>query len=173
VLELPISVKLFVKHIDYKSQVIQLFDPDYCFPRQLQWLNLSSTPFRFEVDSPYHLSDYALFNCSPRSKDVDYHPISCLSRPTYQVYPATSITVSLISCTKMYNLASIPYGITGHHEKYVQLNWPTPACGDCEVIKGNKCVRSNHNGLGTQCISISTFSQLMKKKKRAYFRLNT
>jgi hypothetical protein len=68
VLELPISVKLFVKQIDYKSQIIQLYDPHHCFPRpQLQWLNLSdSSPFRFEVNSPDDVSDYALFNCSPR-----------------------------------------------------------------------------------------------------------
>jgi hypothetical protein len=53
VLELPISVKLFVKKIDYKSQVIQLYDPDNCFPRQLRGLNLSSSPFQFK-DSPYY-----------------------------------------------------------------------------------------------------------------------
>ncbi|GLT64188.1 hypothetical protein SLA2020_366960 [Shorea laevis] len=33
VLQLPISVKLRVRKIDYKSQVIQLYDPGNCFPR--------------------------------------------------------------------------------------------------------------------------------------------
>ncbi|XP_059434189.1 RING-H2 finger protein ATL22-like [Corylus avellana] len=153
VLELPISVKLFVKHIDYKSQVIQLYDPDNCFPSKLRWLNLSSSPFRFKVEDPYK---YALFNCSSRSEDMDYHLISCLSGPTYQVYPATDITASLVSCTKMYNLVPIPDGIIGHHDKYVQLKWSIPACRDCEVIKGKRCIRSNSSGSGTQCISIST-----------------
>jgi hypothetical protein len=35
VLELPIFAKFFVKKIDYKSQVIEVYDPDHCFPRQL------------------------------------------------------------------------------------------------------------------------------------------
>ncbi|XP_059459783.1 rust resistance kinase Lr10-like [Corylus avellana] len=168
VLELPISVKLFVKHIDYKSQVIQLYDPDNCFPSQLRWLNLSSSPFRFKVEDPhnygqqdpdYGLYEYALFNCSSRSKDMDYQYdlISCLSDHTYQVYPATDITASLVSCTKMYNLVSIPDGIILHHDKYVQFEWFTPDYRYCEMIKGKRCVRSNSNGSETpQCISIST-----------------
>jgi hypothetical protein len=51
VLELPISVKLFVKEINYTSQVIQLYEPPHhCFPRQFQGLNLSSSPFQFKVN---------------------------------------------------------------------------------------------------------------------------
>jgi hypothetical protein len=156
VLELPISVKLFVKHIDYKSQVIQLYDPDNCFLEQLRWLNLSSSPFRFPN---YGLREYALFNCSPRSEEMEYHRISCLSRTTYQVYPATDITASLVSCTKMYNLIPIPDGIIGHHDKYVQLKWSTPACRDCEMIKGKRCIRSNSSGSETRCISIPTHTK--------------
>jgi hypothetical protein len=155
VLELPISVKLFVKQIDYKSQIIQLYDPHHCFPRpQLQWLNLSnSSPFRFEVHSPYNdLSDYALFNCPPRSESK-YRLISCLSGPTYQVYIATSITVSLVSCTKMYSLLSIPDAIIFHPDKFVQLNWSTPDCRHCEKNRGKRCVSS---GSGIQCISTHT-----------------
>jgi len=154
VLELPISVKLFVKQIDYESQVIKLYDPHNCFPRpQLQWLNLSnSSPFEFE-EHYYGFSDYALFNCSPRSEEMDYSLISCLSGPTYQVYPATYITASLISCTKMYNLVSIPYAIIA--DKFVQLSWSTPDCKYCEV-KGKRCGKSNSSGSGTQCIPTHT-----------------
>ncbi|KAM1815037.1 hypothetical protein PS1_028652 [Malus domestica] len=45
VLELPVSVTLSVTSINYKSQVIQVFDPDHCVPRYLQKLNLSSSAF--------------------------------------------------------------------------------------------------------------------------------
>jgi hypothetical protein len=158
VLELPVSVKLSVREINYKSQVIQLYDPHHCFPRpQLQWLNLSnSSPFRFKVNSPDDLSDYALLNCSPRSEEMVYPLIPCLSGPTYQVYPATYITASLISCTKMYNLVSIPAGaIIFHPDKFVQLNWSTPDCRYCEV-KGKRCGKSNSSGSGTQCIPTHT-----------------
>jgi hypothetical protein len=151
VLELPISVKLFVKQIDYKSQIIQLYDPHHCFPRpQLQWLNLSYSPFQFELHYPddYFLSDYALFNCSPRSEEMDYPLISCLSSPTYQVYPATSdITASLISCTKMYNLYQIPVALIAvDYDKFVQLNWSTPDCKYCEV-KGTQCIPTHTTGI--------------------------
>jgi len=160
VLELPISVKLFVKQIDYKSHIIQLYDPHHCFPRpQLQWLNLSnSSPFRFEIHNPYNdLSDYALFNCSPRSsEEMGYPLISCLSGPTYQVYPATYITASLVSCTKMYSLLSIPDAIIFHPDKFVQLSWPTPNCRSCEEIRGKRCVKSNSSESGIQCISTHT-----------------
>jgi hypothetical protein len=160
VLELPVSVKLLVKEINYKSQVIQLYDPQHCFPRpQLQRLNLSnSSPFRFKLDYPDLEAVYALYNCSPRSEEMDKSPytydlISCLSGPTYQVYRATDITASLISCTKMYNLVSIPDAIIFHPDKFVQLNWSTPDCRYCEEIKGKRCIRSES---GTQCILTHT-----------------
>jgi hypothetical protein len=149
VLELPISVKLFVKKIDYKSQVIHLYDQHHCLPRQLQGLNLNhSSPFQFE--EYLSLSDYTLFNCSPREEPDYSYLISCLSGPTYQVYYSYFITPSLISCTKMCTLRSIPYGIIYDHDKFVQLNWSTPACGHCEG-KGMRCMKSNSSGSETQC----------------------
>ncbi|CAK9166718.1 unnamed protein product [Ilex paraguariensis] len=52
VLDLPFSVKLFVKKIGYKSRVIRLYDPDGCVPAKLPYLNLSASPFQFnEIDS--------------------------------------------------------------------------------------------------------------------------
>jgi hypothetical protein len=159
VLELPVSVKLIVKEINYKSQIIQLYDPHHCFPRpQLQWLTLSNSyPFQFAVHDPDNdLSHYALFNCPPRSEEMEYPLISCLSGPTYQVYPATSITASLISCTKMYSLLSIPDAIIFHPDKFVQLYWSTPDCRYCEEIRGKRCVKSNSSESGIQCISTHT-----------------
>jgi hypothetical protein len=137
VLELPVSVKLLVKEINYKSQVIQLYDPQHCFPRpQLQRLNL--------------------FNCSPRSENKHQYLIYCLSGSTYRVYPATEINTSLISCTKMYNLYQIPVAlIAADHDKFVQLSWSTPNCKRCEV-KGKKCEKSNSSRSGTQCIPTHT-----------------
>jgi hypothetical protein len=151
VLELPISVKLFVKKIDYKSQVIHLYDQHHCLPRQLQGLDLNhSSPFQFEERERYpSLSDYTLFNCSPR-EEIDYNLISCFTGPTYGVYFLNVITSSLISCTKLYTLRSIPYSIIYDHDKFVQLSWSTPACGHCEG-KGMRCMKSNSSGSGTEC----------------------
>jgi hypothetical protein len=150
-LELPNSVKLFVKKIDYKSQVIQLYDPDDCFARQLRGLNLSSSPFQF-IDS-YYLDDFGLFNCSPsETRDYNSHIVSCLSGPAYQVYAFlndSAITTALISCTKIYALRSIPYNIMRGYDKILQLNWSTPACTHCEV-KGKRCLLKN-NKSETEC----------------------
>ena len=85
VLELPTSVKAFVKHIDYKSQLIIVTDSDNCFPRKIQGLNLSSSPFQFR----YYPSDYALFNCTPET-NTDFSCsiilIPCLSSSRHPVY---------------------------------------------------------------------------------------
>jgi hypothetical protein len=148
VLELPISVKLFVKKIDYESQVIHLYDQHHCLPRQLQGLALNhSSPFQF-IEYPRH-ADFTLFNCSPR-EEMDANLISCFTGPTYRVYFLAVIESSLISCTKMYTLRSVPNSIIYLHDKFVRLNWSTPACGHCEG-KGMRCMKSNSSGSETQC----------------------
>jgi hypothetical protein len=154
-LELPISVKLFVKEIDYKSQVIQLYDPHHCFPRGLRGLDLSSSHFQFKLD----LYDYALFNCSPR--ETTYHSaISCLGGPNYKVFALWlgpdeyNMSLGLLHCTKMYTLRSMPYDvIVLNPEKFLQLKWSTPACRQYCEVKGMRCTKSNGSRSGTECIS--------------------
>jgi hypothetical protein len=155
VVELPISVKLFVKRIDYKSQVIQLHDPDYCFPRQLRRLNLSSSAFQFKVDSPYYsLSDFVFFNCSQREVKLEF--IRCLSSQNHQVYAFDTaddlMNYPLSSCTKMYSLQSIPNTtILGDDEKILELKWSRPVCGHC-AAKGKKCrLKNNSTESETEC----------------------
>jgi hypothetical protein len=108
---------------------------------------------------------------------MDYHLISCLSGPTYRVYFSNAITLSLISCTKMYTLRSIPDGIIEDHDKFYQLNWSTPACGHCEG-KGMRCMRSNSSGWGTQCyipiqtkgiLSIQLITTFVLNELKAWF----
>ncbi|CAB4268556.1 unnamed protein product [Prunus armeniaca] len=86
VLELPISVKFNVTHINYKSQVIQVVDPDGCVPRQLHKLNLSASAFQFKGDYQY---DYTLFNCSPADRNL-YYQIPCLSETSHQILAISS-----------------------------------------------------------------------------------
>ncbi|XP_059434046.1 rust resistance kinase Lr10-like [Corylus avellana] len=150
VLELPISVKLFVKEIDYTSHVIQLYDPQNCFPRQLQGLNLSSSPFKFILEDAGFLYDYYLFNCSAR-KDELFGSISCLSGPTYKVYYSnvsySSFTLeSFISCTKIYTLRSVPKAIIDQdHYGFLELSWSLPTYKGAPAAKDN-----NSSGSGTQ-----------------------
>ena len=165
VLELPTSVKFFVKKIDYKSQVIEIHDPHHCFPRQLRQLNLSSSPFLFE-EGLYKM-DYALFNCSSTETQADY-AISCLSGPSHEVrafFKDDDITdLPIASCKKMYTLPSIPISfdtliLGGQYtvskeiggDKTLQLKWSRPVCGGCEE-KGMGCrLKNNSNESETEC----------------------
>jgi hypothetical protein len=81
-LELPVSVKLFVKKIDYKSQVIHLYYPGDCFPRELQRFNLSSSPFQFNqyrrygygyYSSPSHFKQYRPYGCGYHSSPFQFN----------------------------------------------------------------------------------------------------
>ncbi|XP_059456800.1 rust resistance kinase Lr10-like isoform X2 [Corylus avellana] len=159
VLELPDSVKLFVKEIDYISQVIQLYDPHNCLPLQLRGLDLYSSPewpFQFEVND---FENYALVNCSPRAI-VHSHLISCLSGPTYHVYAIDYYDDEIfyiadlpLSCTKMHNLLAIPSLIILDDRDYkvLQLKWSIPKCGDCEA-KGKNCrLKNNSSKLQIEC----------------------
>jgi hypothetical protein len=157
-LELPVSVKLFVKKIDYKSQIIHLYDPDDCFPRQLQGFNLSASPIDFNWPEDYG-NGYSLFNCSQaKGKDnIVCHRISCLSGPGNQVYACENyVDISYLptsSCRKMYNIfdQSFPYKIILGDDKVLELKWNRPACKHCEV-KGKDCrLKNMGNGSETEC----------------------
>jgi hypothetical protein len=155
VLQLPIFVKFFVKNIDYKYQVIEVYDPDHCFPRQLHTLNLASPPFR--ILKQYYQYDFALFNCSSTEKQSDY-AISCLSGPGHEVRAFPSYNdddisdLPIASCKKMYNLRSISHGVVfGYDNINLQLKWSGPNCRDCEV-KGMGCrMKNNSNESETEC----------------------
>ncbi|KAG2679579.1 hypothetical protein I3760_11G056500 [Carya illinoinensis] len=149
-LELPISVKLFVKNINYTTQVIQLYDPNHCFPRdQLRRLNLSSSPFQhpnFQSFKSYSRGNgYALFNCSQTDHERnDHRRVSCLSNPTHQVYALnfgdrqSLMELPISSCTKMYNVPYVPEGAVRGDANILHLNWSNPDCRYCE-LKGKDC----------------------------------
>ncbi|XP_030947420.1 putative RING-H2 finger protein ATL21A [Quercus lobata] len=170
VLELSTSVKAFVKKIDYKSQSIEVTDSDGCFPRKIRGLklNLSSSSFQFKND----LSDYALFKCTPDTESSSYL-IPCLSSFSTSVYAFPSERdiddLSILSCTKMYSVSSVPFYIWRSHS--LQLTWSGSECGRGEV-KGNNCrfeenstdVRTECKDKGTYCIISTQFPLLLSHK---------
>uniref|UniRef100_A0A2N9EPQ9 Protein kinase domain-containing protein n=1 Tax=Fagus sylvatica TaxID=28930 RepID=A0A2N9EPQ9_FAGSY len=58
----------------------------------------------------------------------------------------------LISCTKMYNVSSVPPSIIWNSPS-VELKWSRPMCGHCEV-KGKKC-RLKNNSTEIECFNLS------------------
>ncbi|XP_028084345.1 rust resistance kinase Lr10-like [Camellia sinensis] len=159
VLDLPFSVSAFVKHIDYKSQTINISDsePQVCLPRQLPSLNQSAFPFQFLTN--YYYEDVSFINCSQTQDKSSMYQIACLSDQSHQVYAfITSYTWLLVSCTKMYNM-SLPeeifhYGYGTITFDHLQLNWSKPACGKCEAQGKNCGFKKNNN-------SSSSKSQLL------------
>ncbi|KAG5558796.1 hypothetical protein RHGRI_008675 [Rhododendron griersonianum] len=123
VLDLPNSVKVLVTHIDYKSRLIHIKDPNSCFPQQLQNLHLSTTPFQF-ADTVY---SFSLFSCPSTKSDFSYR-VTCLDgdgREVYAEYGEGYVYYPydlppMLSCRKMYNL-SVP--IEAFHQADLQLKW--------------------------------------------------
>ncbi|KAH7855973.1 hypothetical protein Vadar_031182 [Vaccinium darrowii] len=154
-LNLPYSVQVIVTFIDYESQLIYTEDPNSCFPQQLQNLNLSPTPFHF-TDTVYNFSFYS---CPSTYQGFSNRVITCLGGDGREVYfgDADSLLSDepLISCTKMYNVWSVP------HEAFnqttdLQLTWfQWPACTNCES-EGKFCgLMSNSTSYDEiQCIGI-------------------
>ncbi|KAG6715350.1 hypothetical protein I3842_05G247200 [Carya illinoinensis] len=142
VLELPISVKLFVKKIDYKSQEIQVYHPHHCF--RLWFVS----GFSMLVSAyPNDLYNISLFNCSLTKGEehiLDRRSISCLNDPTYShqvFYLDTDEDIDALPtlpCRKMYSVRSIPYYILDNPDGILYLNWSRPACRKCER-EGKSC----------------------------------
>lgn len=168
-LELSESVKLNVKHIDYKSQTIELYYYlQGCFP----WQHLRDLHLSHYIFKPNTIDDYIFFNCSPADRSSSFMPpylvskedyIPCtrrLSNSTYQVYPILSnadITyLSLSSCTKIYYISSLP-SLT--LDNTFLLLWSEPSCKHCES-KGKLCRfkdnGSNNRSLETECFGKGT-----------------
>ncbi|CAK9178214.1 unnamed protein product [Ilex paraguariensis] len=166
ILDLPFSVKLFVKKIDYKSQVIRLYDPDGCVPAKLPNLNLSASPFQF---NEIYLGNYSLFNCSAPGRQI-YLSIPCLRASAYQVYAIDSSSnihyYPLTSCINIHNLEeSVPYNIF-HQRGKLQLRWSEPNCRFCEA-EGNICrLKDNTTENETECVAKSKTRKGHEFKKR-------
>ncbi|XP_011003876.1 PREDICTED: glycerophosphodiester phosphodiesterase protein kinase domain-containing GDPDL2-like [Populus euphratica] len=162
-LQLPNSVKLYVNKIDYASQLIFAADPDKCLPKQLRNFNLSTSPFKF---GDMQQDDYAFFNCTSRKGDT-YRKLACLSGPGYDIFAYSSDYLisytDLTSCTKIYNLSSVPWEII-RQEKIMRLNWSMPACRLCEA-QGKFCRRKNENAsLETECYDKPKSKEGIRKK---------
>ncbi|CAJ1972273.1 unnamed protein product [Sphenostylis stenocarpa] len=147
VLELPVvPIKLFVKNIDYKSQQIEIYDPDNCLPNQLLKLgNASVSPFQIwsRNDGP-NGSAIAFFRC-----DMSSCPVLLL-----QSY-ADANDPQILSCTKVKDVQSVKWGLSYLFNNKLLIAWSKPNCGSCEA-KGQKCKWKNYTKGETECFVWST-----------------
>lgn len=127
VMELPFSGKFFVQSIDYKSQLVDVRDPNGCIFRRLLHFNFSASPFQqsprlydhYPDDSPRpSITPCVLFNCSstisvPPDNAYGYAYaydegtlINCLSISGYPVY-AFSVRGSLDALLYLQSCSSV------------------------------------------------------------------
>lgn len=148
VLELPVSVKLFVKKINYKSQTIHLSDPEKCLARHFRNLNLSVSPFQYMEDYP---DSYFVFDCMSEPRGYEFIPLPpCLTasgQTLYAIAPVyliKDVSLSLISCTKLYEISFMSQQVLRQKSDDLVLRWFTPNCSICEA-QGSKCRLKSNN----------------------------
>ncbi|KAL6320813.1 hypothetical protein AAG906_008813 [Vitis piasezkii] len=139
-LELPVSVKLLVKNITYKSREIFVQDPYNCLAGQLGNLNLAAFPFPFKFEKGF----VTFFNCSSDKTNQSsyFQSIPCLSIPGNPVYAVDSSELvrylDLSSCRRLYN-ASVPgnqdYGDYRFDGSAFSIKWSNSKI--CRLKKSN------------------------------------
>ncbi|KAJ9189031.1 hypothetical protein P3X46_000373 [Hevea brasiliensis] len=134
VLELPNSMKLLVKKIDYVSQVIYASDPRDCLPRQLSNMNLSASSFQRNPSYQYQMP--------------------CLNAPGYQVYvfhsQVSTDDFNLLYFTKIHDVSPFQKDMIDGGN-VLHLNWFDPSCGSC-AAHGKFCrLKANSTEAETEC----------------------
>ncbi|CAH9141873.1 unnamed protein product [Cuscuta epithymum] len=167
-LQLPDSVTLSVKEIDYASQYIHVSFWAGCLPRMLPTLSLPSSPFQLPADELRIPS--TVLRCTPAPRTSTWASlISCPNDPAgYQFFVTISdLSVGapvLQSCTKMYDIAAaLPFvGFDGTF----RLKWSDPECGVCGA-EGKYCrltYPEMKNGRNTtECYDFPTKGSMKKK----------
>ncbi|KAM7264390.1 hypothetical protein ACFE04_002073 [Oxalis oulophora] len=153
ILELPVSVTLHVSNISYISQTLDVYDPTGCFLKQFQFLNLSTSPFFYSMDT---ITDVSVFNCSKYDNSLPWvHQWGdCLvdsSHPFVTVVFSMEDMRDLLPCNKMFNISLVPDTRNG----FITLEWSKPECRRCEAK--HKLCRLNTNSSKSQTHCLNKF----------------
>ncbi|KAM7263404.1 hypothetical protein ACFE04_001087 [Oxalis oulophora] len=154
-LELPVSVTLHVSNISYISQTLDVYDPTGCFLKQLEFLNLSTSPFFYTMDD-YNNWNVSIFNCSKydSSPSWGHQWDDCLvdsNHPFVTVVTLIEEMEDLLPCNKMFNISFVPYGAL--RSDFLTLGWSKPECRRCEA-KHKLCrLKTNSSKSQTHCLN--------------------
>ncbi|BFG21136.1 hypothetical protein CerSpe_074100 [Prunus speciosa] len=162
-------VKFFVKSIDYKRGLIEVYSPDGCLLlKPLETPNIPMSPFHL-LDSD--IRNVTLFHCPTLAeRDIYAYQVPCLGGgPGYRVYGVSSFFElfdsfpALQSCTRMYDVLSVPFGtFVGVDSNILRFEWSEPNCTECEA-EGKRC-RLNKNDIKSEveCIHLKKASKTME-----------
>ncbi|CAN6562225.1 unnamed protein product [Malus baccata var. baccata] len=174
--EQQILVKLFVKHIDYKRQEIQVYPPSDCLLlKPVEVTNIDYKRLEILVSPQSNHSSYfeilnlTLFSCPTSvARHRDLYQVPCLGDPGRRIYAIDSIYIlkaffwNLQSCSKMYDVLSVPFGDWVGNVPVLQFKWSKPNCTECEA-EGKRCTWKN-NGTNSEieCQHVSKPSNTWK-----------
>ncbi|XP_019052114.1 PREDICTED: putative RING-H2 finger protein ATL21A [Nelumbo nucifera] len=176
-LELPFSGAFLVKAIDYRSQLMETYDPQGCIIKRLLRLNFSASPFHQTpspqlyygdgIPAPDFVHFIIILNCSSTELIGKAQRVNCLEVSGYQVYAVHVSDDQWLqgympppSCRKVRTI-SVPF--SDHFLSHINdpdlsifFSWKSPNCSYCEE-KGKRCTWKNHtSGSRIQCLDIPT-----------------
>ena len=145
IIDLPSSVKLSVKKINYRSREIVVEGLNDSLHIHLRNLRLSASPFHFKVNHSSEIQDYTFFNCSAN------HSLYAVDSSFF----LTELDVS--SCRRIYNLL-LPGNVIYEGENRFYLKGEESICGNCEA-EGGKCrlKKGDSKKPETECITGTIF----------------
>ncbi|KAD3069061.1 hypothetical protein R6Q59_016952 [Mikania micrantha] len=147
-LNLPNSGEFLVRTIDYRAQMIQIYDPSGCTASRRMTLNLSGSPY---LGSPSR--NYTLLSCPVEVTRSRYIPVGCLTNSTYSTLATSSVSfatrmASQTACRIIGSLRSPiswyqdQQGFTSDLNMDISLTWDSPNCQEC-VAEGGFCGYTN------------------------------
>nr|XP_043619204.1 putative RING-H2 finger protein ATL21A [Erigeron canadensis] len=141
-LNLPNSGEFAVRNIDYRSQVVQVYDPLGCSASRLLTLDLSGSPFLSSLGR-----NYTLLSCPVEVTMSRYIPVGCLSNSTFSTVATKSVSfaIRLANRTACRIIGSVwipisayqdQEGLTSNLNMDISLTWDNPNCQDCAAVGG-------------------------------------
>ncbi|KAG8391940.1 hypothetical protein BUALT_Bualt01G0239200 [Buddleja alternifolia] len=142
VLNLPSSGDLYVRNINYSSQIIQLYDPNNCFPALFMNSNFSPFPL-----IPVNYQNYTFYNCPLNTTTrSNFTAVGCLSNSTFSVLATSSVMraqeMNNLGCNMIQTVpipvsSPLQYEYNGFSGDLV-LTWDVPTCVVCRNIVKSK-----------------------------------
>ncbi|KAJ9539271.1 hypothetical protein OSB04_032004 [Centaurea solstitialis] len=166
-LTLPKSGDFLVRTIDYRSQVIQLYDPSGCSAARLSNLDLSGSPFSVSTTR-----NYTLLSCPVEVTTARFPTVACLSNSTYSTVATTSVSFAteMANQTRCRVMGPLRYptsryrgqeGLSSDLNMDISLTWDNPNCQEC-TVDGGTCGYTN-----TSMQEIACFNDSEKGNNRA------
>ncbi|KAF7830702.1 rust resistance kinase Lr10-like [Senna tora] len=146
-------VQLFIKHINYMSQTLEVYDPQDCLPNKYLKLKDSILLSPFTIEPPYSPFGISFFDCSSVSSSC---PVLAVDSQDSFLCP------ELIFCTKMFDDESSLVSAGALKKNSLDLKWMKPDCSRCEWngkicgLKDNGTTEEEEEDDDIQCLEAST-----------------